>query len=197
MAITPEVPRRDQLSQFIKDAGTLRRFERLFEAGTDILPADVTLLKRLAEENDIAVGLADAKAVEAFSKIAELLKYVESLDIDTGTALAKSNQSIALINSLFDLRQKVISITANYSVLIGNYSILSDSTAGNIVVTLPLASQAESLIIGVTKTDTTANTVTMQRSGTDLIVGEISQSLLVDGEVINVISDGTNWQLVN
>lgn len=169
MAINPEIPRRDQLSQFIKDAGTLRRFERLFEAGTDILPADVALLKRLAEENDI----------------------------DIGTAIAKSNQAIALISSLFDLKQKVISITASYSALIGNCSILSDATTGNIVITLPLASQAESLIIGVTKTDTTANTVTMQRSGTDLIVGEISQSLLVDGEVINVISDGTNWQLVN
>ena len=93
--------------------------------------------------------------------------------------------------------QRISSIVVNYTVPVGNYSILADATAGAITVTLPLSSTATTYIVGITKTDSSVNTVTIVRSGTDLICGATSQTLLYQNEVLNFISDGTNWQLAN
>lgn len=93
--------------------------------------------------------------------------------------------------------QRISSIVANYTVPVGNYSVLANATSGAIIVTLPLASTATTYIIGITKTDSSANIVTIQRSGSDLICGSTSQTLLYQNEVLNFISDGTNWQLAN
>lgn len=113
------------------------------------------------------------------------------------TALSLKNADSLIDAKLYDIIQRVVSITTDYTALVGNYSIIADATAGSIVVTLPLASTATAFTVGVTKKDTTVNTVTIQRSGTDLIAGETSHVLLYDKEVFNFISDGTNWQLAN
>lgn len=169
MAVDPTAPRRDQLQQVFKSHDLVKKFEKLFKQGGETLPTDVTDLYRLFEE---AVILAQ-------------------------TAEAKANQALALVSTLTDRSQKVVTVTSSYTAMVGNYSILADATGGNIVITLPLASTAKSYSIGVTKLDASANTVTLARSGPDLIIGETSQVLSYDAEVINVISDGSNWQLVS
>jgi hypothetical protein len=107
------------------------------------------------------------------------------------------NADMLLDSKLYSVVNRIISINTNYMALVGNYSIIADATSGTITVTLPLASTATSLIIGITKTDTTVNAVNIIRSGADLICGSTSQSLLYQNEVLNFISDGTNWQLAN
>lgn len=113
------------------------------------------------------------------------------------TATSLHNADSLLDAQLYANINRLVSITANYTVLVGNYSIMANATAGAITVTLPLASTATALTVGITKTDTTANTVNIIRSGTDLICGATSQSLLFQNEVFNFVSDGTNWQLAN
>lgn len=115
--------------------------------------------------------------------------------ISAATSLKDADNK--LDSKLYDIIQRVVSITADYTVPVGNYSVIADATAGNVIVTLPLASTATAFIVGVTKTDTTANTVTIARSGTDTIAGDTSQVLTYDKEVFNFVSDGTNWQLAN
>lgn len=113
------------------------------------------------------------------------------------TAISLKDADSKLDSKLYDIIQRVVTITANYTALVGNYSIFADATAGSITVTLPAASTATAFIIGVTKIDASANSVIITGTGTDTIAGEVSQSLLYDAEVLNFVSDGTNWQLAN
>ena len=103
----------------------------------------------------------------------------------------------AQITYLQGLSQKIINTSLNYTVLVGNYSIVVDATSGNKVITMPLSNTASSLIVGITKKDTSANTVTIQSQGSDLICGSATQVLLFQNEVLNFISDGTSWQIAN
>lgn len=165
----PKTPTRDQLAKFLPNHEAIKFFERLFQVAGTLTPTDITNLFAAIDEVLLDAGIANTNAIEALDRI----------------------------NRIEDKAQKVVSITADYNAEIGNYSIIADATTGAIAVVLPLASSSEGLIIGTTKTDITSNIVTITRSGTDLIVGEISHDLLIDGEVLNFISDGTNWQLAN
>jgi len=121
----------------------------------------------------------------------------EAVDVNAQNASIYANRSMSIAQDNRRKENQVIAITSNYTVPSRNYSVFADATSGAITVTLPLAVKSKGHIIGTSKTDTTSNTVTIQRSGTDLIVGEVSHDLIVDGEVLNFISDGTNWQLAN
>ena len=165
----PKVPTREQLAKFLPDHESIRFFERLFQVAGTLTPSDIEAIYTILDEVELTAGIANTKAVEALDKITRLE--------------AKS--------------QKSVSVDSNYSALIGNYSIFADATAGAVTVTLPLAKRSKDLIIGTTKLDISSNIVTIQRSGTDLIVGEVSHDLIRDGEVLNFMSDGANWQLAN
>ena len=115
--------------------------------------------------------------------------------INSATSLYNADKK--LDTQIYAIAQRVVTITSNYSALVGNYSIIADATSGAITVILPQASTATAFIIGITKKDISSNSVIITRSGTDTIAGDISQTLLYDGEVLNFISDGINWQLAN
>jgi hypothetical protein len=77
--------------------------------------------------------------------------------------------------------------------------ILADCTAGDITITLPtpanLFTNSRSNSVGISKIDTTANKVTILPNSAELIVGESSIELLYSNEIINLITDGTNWYM--
>lgn len=133
---------------------------------------------------DFEKFLPDLRTVKAFESLFD--QVPSSLD-------AQEEQ----IDFLLARIQKIATITSSFNVPIGNYSVLADATAGLITVTLPLAADSESFIIGTTKIDSSANIVRIQRSGSDLIAGETSHDLLFEEEVLNFISDGSAWELVN
>lgn len=121
----------------------------------------------------------------------------EYVAVNAQNAMQYANSSMSAAQDGKRKQQQVITTTSSYTVPSRNYSVFADATSGAIIVTLPLAVKSKGFIIGTTKIDTSSNTVTIQRSGTDLIAGDTSHDLVVDGEVLNFISDGTNWQLAN
>jgi hypothetical protein len=74
---------------------------------------------------------------------------------------------------------------------------LADATSAPITVSLPDALPSKGKTVNVSKVDTSTNIVTLDGNGVQTIAGDLTQDLLSDGEVINIISDGSNWQLVN
>lgn len=91
-------------------------------------------------------------------------------------------------------------ITATGSLSIRNLGIvLVDATAGNITVTLPGHSAAIGipLYFEFVRVDTTANTVTISRSGSNMIEGLVSMPLAV-GNRISLMSDGVSaWSVLS
>lgn len=71
--------------------------------------------------------------------------------------------------------------------------ILADASAGNIVETLPAASALTGKFYTVKKIDSTANTVTVARAGSDTIDGQTSVVLETQDSTITLISDGADW----
>lgn len=132
----------------------------------------------------------------------DLIRQFERLFEQAGelspSAIADLNELVnGNTQEINDNIQKIVNVTADYTAPLGNYSIIADATSGVMTVTLPPADEAYGFSYGVTKKDTSANDVIIQGNGADTIVGEVSQTLEVDGEVINVISDGNNWEILN
>ena len=120
--------------------------------------------------------------------------------IDSSTSLA--NADTLLDTAIYDnTGQTIINITESSSLTAINQLIIADATSGNIDITLPnptlVFNSGISRKIGITKKDTTSNIINILPFGSELIVGETSQSLEIDGEVLNFITDGTNWYLNN
>lgn len=113
---------RDQLAEAVgKDHEIIKRFERMFIAAGDTIPANLTIIFRLIEELTIAIGGVEGKANQANSSVSYLSQVldllasapaydssaidalsiiVKALDEYAGTIDAKANQSLSSIVDL-------------------------------------------------------------------------------------------------
>jgi hypothetical protein len=93
----------------------------------------------------------------------------------------------------------VINTSVNVSLSVQSQTVLADSSAGGISITLPPPAQCfsdnRSLKIAINKIDTSANKVTILPNGSEEVIGEVNQELVYDGEILNFITDGTDWFL--
>jgi hypothetical protein len=113
---------RDQLAVALGDSHeTIRRFEQLFIAAGDTIPANIAIIFRLLEELSIVIGNTEGKANQANSSVSYLSQIldllasapaydssavdtlsmiVKALDEYAGTIDAKANQSLSSIVDL-------------------------------------------------------------------------------------------------
>lgn len=71
-----------------------------------------------------------------------------------------------------------------------------DATSAAFTVTLPAASARNGVVFIFTKTDSSANAVTIQRAGSDTIAGATSIALSQQYQYVVLVSDGTSvWQV--
>jgi hypothetical protein len=101
------------------------------------------------------------------------------------------------------------SLTATASLNADDGLVLVSAAAGNVVLTLPAANALAGAVAGVARvtaqqllivrTDTSANTVTIQRAGSDALgVGTATSYLVGRGERLTIQSDGgATWWLLN
>lgn len=91
----------------------------------------------------------------------------------------------------------VQSVAENYTVPSDIFWVRVDATDAAQTTTLPPATGLRGRQIGVIKTDSSANAVTVSRSGSDTINGASTQSLSSQYSRIVVISDGdTAWDII-
>lgn len=138
---------------------------------------------------ELAQFLPSDRAIRAFEKLFDLLP-----------------DGINDINNYLDeVKLQPVNVIADYEVQNGNYLILVDATAGPVTITLPDVESnystynTDHFTIGITKIDTSSNIVTIACQAGQTILNEATQTLLVDGEVINVIAEpsSTNWELAS
>lgn len=94
----------------------------------------------------------------------------------------------------------LVTKSADYTVLSTDEGtiFLVDATSGAKTITLPAASTWTGFRVGVKKIDSSTNTVTVARAGTDTIDGATSYVLSVDKEIVHLESNGSNgWSVVN
>lgn len=87
----------------------------------------------------------------------------------------------------------VTPVTSNYTAST-NELVLVDASAGAVTVTQP--SPEEGKPVGVEKTDTSSNTVTISPNGNENVNYGSSEDLAAQGESVDLVSDGTDWYVV-
>lgn len=113
-----------------------------------------------------------------------------------------------MVNSLFNfmtntrnttdwlLRPNVNRITADHDVDSNNFILLCDATAGSITINLPDASANESKILYIKKIDASANTVTIEPFGSQLIEGNSNLVIGTQYDSPEIVCDGTEWWII-
>ena len=83
-----------------------------------------------------------------------------------------------------------------YSVVAADELIVVNATGGAVTVTLPAAASSNGRQIRVKKTDSSANSVTVDGNGAETIDGSANVQLLAQHEVVLLVCDGTEWWVV-
>lgn len=168
---------RDQLAKFLPDHESIKQFELLFSQNTDFATTVANII--------IGTGMAGDGAYPPRSGS----NYLDgSISLYEDTTLLDA--------ALLELVNKV---TADYSMLPTSQIVLADATSGVINVTLPppidCFNGGRSFKLAIHKIDASTNAVNILPNASELIVNEATQLLLYEGEILNFITDGTNWYL--
>lgn len=88
---------------------------------------------------------------------------------------------------------QIVSKSAAYTLVAGDF-VLANANSAGFTLTLP-ANPAAGTLVGVKKSDASANAVTVVGSGGNLIDGDTSASILVQNTGFSLIYDGANWEI--
>lgn len=92
---------------------------------------------------------------------------------------------------------KVQSKTTTYTALITDDVILCDTSGGAWTLTLPAAATSGGKRYFVKKTESSANALTIDGNSSETIDGATTTTLDTENESIEIVCDGSNWQIVN
>jgi hypothetical protein len=93
------------------------------------------------------------------------------------------------------LKTAISAKTANYTVTLADNFLLGSDAAGSFTFTLPSASSASGMELTFKKTNTSANTITIDANASETIDGNLTSSLTIQYQFITIQSDGTNWYI--
>lgn len=145
----------------------------------------VSIKKTDTSVNTVTVDGSGAETIDGSANIVLRNPYDHVKVTSTGTAWVVED---------YDLKIATSSKSADYTVLASDNGkiFLVDSTAASRTITLPAATVAAGFQITVKKMDTSSNTVTIARAGSDTIDGDTSAVLSQSYDSITVTSDGTS-----
>lgn len=137
------------------------------------------------------VGLTEDRVITAMQKPnGELYKAVSRGDISVSNSSLttfENDPGITVWNTL--------TIASNYTATSGAV-LLCDASSGNLVITLPLAASSPGRVLQVKKIDSSANTVTLQCSGSDTLDGIVNFVIEDENFSLSVVSSGSNYYLI-
>jgi len=182
-------------------------------AGTDM---KLESLKRgTAALRDLVLGVDDGTFTEA-----ERIKKTETVINETGSPTmdfrveSDTDPNMIFVDasadkvgigegtptSTFDIDGSLALPTTNTSIDITldatHFTVLVDATGAARIVTLPTAASVPGRVYVVKKTDVSANTVTIDPAGAELIDGAASKVLGTQWQSIAFQSNGTSWYII-
>jgi hypothetical protein len=144
------------------------------------------------DTGDVYLGSGDASSWTKIGTIAPFDPQTIDQASDLGFAVSTDAERTAHAGTA-DAHHPVASVTAQsaaYTASVGDF-VLADASGGAFTVTLPAPST--DAIVGCKKVDSSSNAVTVSQNGSETIDGATTQSLGTQYDVLEVISDGTDW----
>lgn len=172
--------RRDQLAKFLPDNRSIREFEKLFTQNDEIISTVENIIAGVGLNTD---GTYDPISGSNYLDLStSFLSAILILDNTAGTT-------------------KVSTVISNTQLEAESISLIVDATTSSIDITLPnpalCINEGRSYRISVTKKDSTNNYVNIKPNDTESVVFSAFETLELQGEVMNFITDGTDWYLDN
>lgn len=112
-----------------------------------------------------------------------------------GEGLYRYSETYAKWLPITGMTVPVATKTADYTANISDYMILCNAASGNIVITLPAAAGIKGKIYIVKKTDSSANTVTIDGNAAETIDGSATSIIQAQNTAVCIVSDNTNWHI--
>lgn len=102
-------------------------------------------------------------------------------------------------NRIFNLKEIKIQNVTDSTINLGNSGglTLADASNNNMDVVLPLAREARNEIYYVKKIDGSANSVTIKTQNNQTIDGSTTQTISTQYKTFSLISDGSNWWMLD
>lgn len=110
-----------------------------------------------------------------------------------GLRTALPNSTLQVTGSM---ALSIVSTTITLTLDATHYAVLADATAGAITVNLPTAVGITGRVYVVKKIDASANTVTIDPAGAELIDGAATRVLSTRWESVAFQSNGTSWFII-
>jgi hypothetical protein len=145
--------------------------------------------------------LPDANGTLALLDISQTFLGTQTfndISVTGNTTLGNANSDALTINATSTfaaaLNFPVTTVNGNTTLNNSHFLVLVDASGGAVTITLPSASSNTGRMYIIMKIDNTANTVTIQRSGSDYINGGTSLTISSQWNKFNLISaGGTQW----
>lgn len=131
-----------------------------------------------------------------------LLLYDDTLDkwlafgISAAGLLAKANTWTALQYFNYGVRNKYSSVSGDLTLTDAYYMLNVSASGAARTITLPTAASVAGLTFVIRKSDSSANTVTIDGNGAETINGAATKVLSSQYETVTLMSDGTNWMIL-
>ncbi len=116
-----------------------------------------------------------------------------SLDVDGTAHLFAVNDADEAVQ-LTGLR--VLQVSSTPITLTTETVVLVDASSAAVVINLPAASAFVNQLVHVKKTDSSANSVTIEANGSETIDGQLNVVTAVQFTTTTVVSDGTEWHII-
>lgn len=91
----------------------------------------------------------------------------------------------------------VLAKTTTYTILNTDRVITANAAGGAFTLTLPTASGINGRVLQIKKIDSTINVVTIDGNSSETIDGSLTKKLCTQYESITLVSDGTNWLVLD
>ena len=132
-----------------------------------------------------------------------LVRYLEQLSSNNNNIYSEFNKIINQVNQniedIENLQEKQVFITSDTDLEEITQIVFADCTDGEVNIKLPKPTNMIidniSNSVSISKIDTSSNKAIILPYDSELIVNEASQELVLNGEILNFITDGTNWYL--
>lgn len=95
------------------------------------------------------------------------------------------------------LTQPIATVIATGALNAAQYTVLVDATSGASVQTLPTAASSSGKVFVIKKIDASANTVTIQGNGAELIDGVNTKVISTQWTAVMLQSNGTAWYILS
>jgi hypothetical protein len=167
--------------------------------------AAIAALERDIGQTNANVAALTGRMVAAEQDITVLQSSVGALDLQVGGLQIRVNQNSLAITNLeaevealetYKTVWPIKSVSADYTVVYGDFTLDVDASAAAVTITLPAAA---ALVTGeyhnVKKTDSTLNLVTIAGNGA-LIDGVASVALLLPQWSLGLQYDGAAWRIL-